>query len=808
MQLPGKQSTGRQGEIEDSLSLRLITSAMAVVGILAACQLAETPLALVVLGIAGIIAGSVVSYRRRRANNFWLKWCISLGILVVAGVFFQELLERIRASVADARMPLTNMLIGLQALHCFDMPRRRDLNLSALVGLTLMASAATLSRDTGFGIYLATFIVLSSYMLHLDCISRTKSRALLAVGQPAEARAHLIASVLLLPLFGFLVFLIMPRAEITLLRHISVSAKLDLPWLKGDSVVNKNLGHDLRADGSIAINPQAYFGFAEDLDLNYRGQLGDEIVMRVASQRGQFWRAMAFDTYDGHHWTMSQPKKTEERLAYCGTEIPLSPLPSFLTVPGVRAFNLNQVFYIEADQPNIVPAASVPYLLQFPAQMVKVDQYGGIRCASALEKDTVYTVLSKVPLFDLSRLRKAPIDSPSHLKTLTSASGMSCYLQLPSGLPGAVRVLAEKVGGRQGNWFVQAERINNFLQSAYTYDLNIPATPQANDVVADFLLAQKRGYCEHFASSFVVLCRCRGIPARLVTGFCAGDYNPLTGLWEVKMKQAHAWAEVFIPRAGWVSFDPTAQGVGPGFPGYEKQSVIDYIIEQLRPWLELLWQQPALKAAGNALAGFMSLLLNIISPALLFLTTFWKQLTAAGAIALAISYIFASKPRWWRALLLRVRRQAKEQAGTTAGSEDFFRRQATSCYENVLKDLRLLAVTRLAGDTTGDLRQTLAARLSELASGSEPPEAMREQSRQARLELMQDLEHFMEQYDRARFGNNSQVRELPDKALALHAKIKQVASQAQLQDRRKSRIQSAKPVASAPDSLQSEQRRK
>ncbi len=77
------------------------------------------------------------------------------------------------------------------------------------------------------------------------------------------------------------------------------------------------------------------------------------------------------------------------------------------------------------------------------------------------------------------------------------------------------------------------------------------------DAVEYFLFEQKRGYCEQFSSSLAVMARSLGIPARVATGYVSGEYNPFTGLYEVKASDAHAWVEVYFPRYGWSTFDPT-----------------------------------------------------------------------------------------------------------------------------------------------------------------------------------------------------------------------------------------------------------
>ena len=99
--------------------------------------------------------------------------------------------------------------------------------------------------------------------------------------------------------------------------------------------------------------------------------------------------------------------------------------------------------------------------------------------------------------------------------------------------------------------------MNEYLKENYPYDLSIPPQREEMDTVEYFLFEQKRGYCEQFASSLAVMVRSLGIPARIATGYVPGEYNPFTGLYEVRASDAHAWVEVYFPGYGWSTFDPT-----------------------------------------------------------------------------------------------------------------------------------------------------------------------------------------------------------------------------------------------------------
>jgi hypothetical protein len=76
--------------------------------------------------------------------------------------------------------------------------------------------------------------------------------------------------------------------------------------------------------------------------------------------------------------------------------------------------------------------------------------------------------------------------------------------------------------------------------------------------VDDFLFRTRTGFCGHYASAFVLLMRAAGVPARVVTGYLGGEWNPSGGYLMVRQADAHAWAEVWLEGRGWTRVDPTA----------------------------------------------------------------------------------------------------------------------------------------------------------------------------------------------------------------------------------------------------------
>jgi transglutaminase-like putative cysteine protease len=73
-------------------------------------------------------------------------------------------------------------------------------------------------------------------------------------------------------------------------------------------------------------------------------------------------------------------------------------------------------------------------------------------------------------------------------------------------------------------------------------------------------LDRGRGSCRDFAVLFVEAARCLGFGARIVSGYLFNPDQSLTG--SADAGSTHAWGEVFVSGAGWISFDPTNRSVG------------------------------------------------------------------------------------------------------------------------------------------------------------------------------------------------------------------------------------------------------
>lgn len=130
-------------------------------------------------------------------------------------------------------------------------------------------------------------------------------------------------------------------------------------------------------------------------------------------------------------------------------------------------------------------------------------------------------------------------------------------LRLPANITLRMRELAADWRDRSRNeWETIQQGLAFFNRESFHYTL-LPPRLGANPA-DEFLFETRRGFCEHYASSFALLMRIAGIPSRIVLGYLGGEPNVIGGYQMVWQSDAHAWVEVLIAGRGWVRVDPTA----------------------------------------------------------------------------------------------------------------------------------------------------------------------------------------------------------------------------------------------------------
>lgn len=146
---------------------------------------------------------------------------------------------------------------------------------------------------------------------------------------------------------------------------------------------------------------------------------------------------------------------------------------------------------------------------------------------------------------------------PEHRTDTLSDYERRLGLQLPAHIAPRVQALVGQWQQEDSDPRAIARRaLRHFREQPFVYTLS-PGT-LGTDPVDEFLFETRRGFCEHYATSFVTLMRLAGVPARVVIGYQGGERNPHAEHWVVRQSDAHAWAEIWVAGSGWVRVDPTA----------------------------------------------------------------------------------------------------------------------------------------------------------------------------------------------------------------------------------------------------------
>ncbi len=532
------------GPAEASVALRVAVLCAVMTGVLAVVREGVGGQLLGLACLIGIPLGALISYRRREIRSSLVSGILGMLVVIAAVVLMRTLSGLAGPALAsDARVPLAEFFLILEVVRSFEQRSRRDLLFTMWSSLTLLALAGVLSRSVTFGVLAVMWCLAALAALTIA------HRLWLGEQDPLEAAApkesHLVGPILGLggAVIGAaaILLVVLPTGPIGALRTLAAS----LPPSKSGNLSGGLSNPGLNPDGSPKTQ-NAYTGFNTKLDTGERFSLSNELVMRVRADRPDFWRGQTFDKWDGRSWeqtdteTFSLPDASPVRL----------PTPPDEPQPGPGR-DLTQTFYVEQPGPNLIFASPTASLVYFPQTSIVELRDGTLRSTSDLGPGSSYTVVSHRANITATTLRQSP--SPDTLPRDIWAR----YLQLPN-TPQRVRDLAQKLTAGQTNTYDKVNALQDWMAAHSKYSLNIPPLPDGADSVDRFLFVDHVGFCEQIGSSLVVMLRSQGIPARLAVGYVPGERNPFSGLYEVKAKDAHAWAEVYFPGVGWQPFDPTA----------------------------------------------------------------------------------------------------------------------------------------------------------------------------------------------------------------------------------------------------------
>jgi transglutaminase-like putative cysteine protease len=198
------------------------------------------------------------------------------------------------------------------------------------------------------------------------------------------------------------------------------------------------------------------------------------------------------------------------------------------------------------DFPPLLFAAYRPSALIYNGNAIRIDADRVLKTPGRLQKGTVYFLKS-----DLEDYEGRPKGGKEDCRE------RGRYLQVPGSMSPRVRELARNITHGHKRDYEKAKAVEMYLKTYYTYSLDTMNREWKGDPVPEFLFELKKGHCELFATSMVMLLRHAGIPSRLVAGFPATRFDPFKRVFVVRERDAHAWVEAYIEDHGWVTFEPT-----------------------------------------------------------------------------------------------------------------------------------------------------------------------------------------------------------------------------------------------------------
>jgi hypothetical protein len=301
--------------------------------------------------------------------------------------------------------------------------------------------------------------------------------------------------------------------------------------------------------------------------------LPDYEVLRVSSLSSRLLRGSVRNFYTGQSWTRSASVRTyrlgnpfiaERQSAIMGTEIPPLDAPGYedrfateIDLGIAHTTNMGYTLFT-AGRVRGVESASNKAIENF-------DENGEVFLKRPIGERISYRVQARVPILHTQALDQVmQVLYEENLLPPTDAQTRErltfLYSGLPDNFPEWIAELAQEVTADAENDYQKAAMLTAYLRENYAYTLQ-PAVPPENQDFVEFFLETGEGYCTYFASALATMARTVGLPSRYVEGFLLTGSERTERSYSVKADQAHAWAEIYIGGAGWMSFDPTPRTV-------------------------------------------------------------------------------------------------------------------------------------------------------------------------------------------------------------------------------------------------------
>lgn len=509
-------------------------------------------------GYAGDSAGKFASQRVTRSSLFWI--FVAQGVAIAPLFYFLPvwlfaiwlLAILTRVQIYRGVWPYPSNIIKLL--------------FGVVGGMSLYASYGNFGVEPMIGFMLVSFVLKLIEVRH-----RTDVLIVLYISFVAVATQLLLSQSVWISLYGLFscwvtitaLRAVFQHRSISVVRQLKASGALllkSLPLMLVLFLVMPRLGQ-LWAVPSLTGTAKT--GFSDTLSPGDFSQLvkSDEIAFRVRFEGNKvpppserYWRGLVLDEFDGKRWSR---RGAEWLPVDSGGEPAVAPYSSWnLRVPNQKkqwvTFDKNRIKDIDYVYRYSILMEPHQYQWLF-SLMVPVE---ATSVTTPLKFIEPILLVSAVPVNTRLQYDVVSLHQYSVLGFHNSAGRLTRNLLLPENGNVKARALASQWRSESSSPEHIINKALNFYAQSFFYTLRPPRLGENS--IDDFVFNSQRGFCEHFASSFVFLMRQAGIPARVVLGYLGGDYNANLDYMVIRQSDAHAWAEVWLENKGWVRVDPTS----------------------------------------------------------------------------------------------------------------------------------------------------------------------------------------------------------------------------------------------------------
>jgi len=339
------------------------------------------------------------------------------------------------------------------------------------------------------------------------------------------------------------------------LTTVAVAAPLTSVWSNLDGVWSDVRNQFEGAFGGLAGTDSRIEGTTFGPAFRVRGSWTskDDPVMTVGATRGYYMRTVTYDIYTGHGWDSSDGPN---RRVAAGDRIfpgytPERPLAtdSFkietVTVEVQRNAGRNMF------TPGYPTTAFSPMIVHEPNGLPLL---GALQSGVVLQEGKGYQITAAISTASEAMLVGAGTAYPPEIvATYTGTAGVT------QRTADEARRVVNAAGATDP--YHEARALADYLRTdpRFTYKTTGTLPSDPNRDIVDFFLFDPEGqvgYCEYFATTMAVMARTLGLPARVAIGYAPGERSS-QGIYQVRDKNAHAWAEIFFPGYGWQIFEAT-----------------------------------------------------------------------------------------------------------------------------------------------------------------------------------------------------------------------------------------------------------